>query len=120
MFSIAKSCQHEGGNNGPERFFYDRSSYTGSVLCGTCSRVTTSRMSALDNDDKEDVDVDCDDGSADTEPFYVLVGPLWSVCAQSRTAGVHLCGGPSIIDKALVSLIQFSAWLEDLSRFMQS
>ena len=75
-------------------------------------------MSALDNDDKEDVDVDCDDGSADTEAFYVLVGPLWSVCAH--TAGVHLCGGPSIIDKALVSLIQFSAWLEDLLRFMQS
>ena len=118
MFSVAKSRQHEGGNNGPERFFYDKNSYTGAVLCGTCSQVATSRMSAVDSDDKEDVDLDCDDdGSADPEPFYVLIGPLRSACAQSRTAGVHLCGGPSIIDKALVSLIQnLVKWSEDLSR----
>lgn len=85
-----------GGLRGPERFFYDQSTYTGVHSRGGASVTDTSRG--------QDATLAPRPGSQ-TNP---LRGPERFFYDKSTYTGVHLRGGPSIIDKGVSKFFDLS------------
>ncbi|CAL1156006.1 unnamed protein product [Cladocopium goreaui] len=89
------------GRRGPERFFYDKTTYTGVHTCGGPSTVCKdSFVASLRNGLKMSLFVRNPGLQAQPlEPTGGNNGPERFFYDRSSYTGVHLCGGPSIIDK---------------------
>mmetsp|Transcript_12959 Transcript_12959/g.22488 ORF Transcript_12959/g.22488 Transcript_12959/m.22488 type:complete len:159 (+) Transcript_12959:45-521(+) len=89
------------GRRGPERFFYDKTTYTGVHTCGGPSTVCKdSFVASLRNGLKMSLFVRNPGLQAQPlEPAGGNNGPERFFYDKNSYTGVHLCGGPSIIDK---------------------